>query len=55
MELRSFIAGMLFLFALNNLLPFAGIKLAFISQTPLLNLALGVGALVLAYVLLKIG
>jgi hypothetical protein len=55
MELRSFISGMLLLFAIENLLPFVGIRVSVSMASPLLSLALGLGSLVIIYVLQKHG
>jgi hypothetical protein len=55
MELRSIVSGILLLFAFENLAPFAGIKISLVLVNPWLAGALGVGAVVLAYVLLSYG
>lgn len=53
MELRSFLAGMLALFAAETLLPFLGVKVSVATANPLLNVVAAVAALVLAYYLLR--
>jgi hypothetical protein len=55
MELRSFISGMLLFFAIENLLPFLGIKVSVTAPTPLISLIFGLLAIVLIYVLQKHG
>ncbi|MCX6772107.1 MAG: hypothetical protein NTX79_08745 [Candidatus Micrarchaeota archaeon] len=55
MELRSFISGMLLFFAIENLLPFAGVRVSVSLANPLLSLVLGIGALIIIYVLQKHG
>jgi hypothetical protein len=53
MELRSFLAGILFLYGVEIMLPFFGIKLALTSQSPVINLVLGCSAIILAYYLFR--
>lgn len=53
MELRSFLAGMCFLFGAGSLLPFVGIKIAVTTASPVLNLGIGVLAVAVAVFLMK--
>lgn len=55
MELRSFISGMLLMVAIENLLPFTGVKVSVAVPNPLISLAIGLGCFVLIYVLQKHG
>ena len=55
MELRSFLAGILVLFGLENVLPFVGIRISMITPSPIVSLAFGLGAFILAYIFLKHG
>jgi divalent metal cation (Fe/Co/Zn/Cd) transporter len=53
MELRSFLAGILFLYGIQTLLPFFGIMVAVTMPSPWLNLAAAIIALVLSYYLFR--
>jgi hypothetical protein len=53
MELRSFLAGILFLYGVETMLPFFGIKVALVTPNPLVNLTLGAVAVILAYYLFR--
>jgi hypothetical protein len=52
MGLKSFIAGMLVLFAAETLLPFAGVKVPVAAPNPLARTVVAVAALITAYYLL---
>jgi hypothetical protein len=53
MELRSFLAGILCLFAAEALLPFAGVKVSVATPNPIVNVVVALAALVVAYYLLR--
>ena len=53
MELRSFMAGILCLYGVQVILPVLGIVVAVTTPNPLINLAFGIVALVLAYYLFR--
>jgi len=53
MELKSFLAGILCLFAAEMLLPFAGVKISVATPNPIVNVAVAVAALIAAYYLLR--
>lgn len=53
MELRSFLAGILFLYGIGEILPALGIKVAVTMPAPWMSLVAGVIALVLAYYLFR--
>ena len=53
MELRSFIAGILFLYGVQVLLPVFGIAVTVTTPNPVINLVFGIVALVLAYYLFR--
>jgi len=53
MELRSFIAGILCFYGIQTLLPFVGITISVGLPNPLINLILGLLALVMAYYLFR--
>ena len=53
MELRSFMAGILCLYGVQALLPFAGITVSVSMPNPVLNLVFGVLALVVEYYLFR--
>lgn len=55
MELRSFISGMLLVIAIENLLPFMGIRVSVATASPLISLGIGLAALIGIYVVLKHG
>ena len=53
MELRSFMAGILFLYGVQVLLPVFGIAVTVTTPNPVINLVFGIVALVLAYYLFR--
>jgi len=53
MELRSFLAGILFLYGIQVLLPFIGVNVSVSTPSPIFNLVSGGIALVLAYYLFR--
>ena len=53
MELRSFLAGILFLYGVETMLPFFGMKVALTTQNPVINLAISIAAIILAYYLFR--
>ncbi len=53
MELRSFLAGIFFLFGVAALLPFVGVKVAITTVSPVLNMGIGVLAVAVAVFLMK--
>ena len=53
MELRSFMAGILFLYGVQVLLPFIGVSVSVSTPSPIFNLISGIAALVLAYYLFR--
>ena len=53
MELKSFLAGILFLFAAESLLPFLGVKVSVAISNPLLGVVASVAALIVAYYLIR--
>jgi len=54
MELRSFIAGMLFLIGVQIMMPLLGVRFDLVlPYQPYSNLALGLGSFVLAYYIFK--
>jgi len=53
MEIRSFLAGVLCLYAVETLLPVFGIKISVITPAPWFNVAAAIIALVVAYYLFR--
>jgi len=53
MELRSFMAGILFLYGVQVLLPFIGVNISVSTPSPVFNLISGIIAVVLAYYLFR--
>ena len=53
MEIRSFLAGVLCLYAVETLLPVFGIKISVITPAPWFNVAAAIIALVVAYYIFR--